>query len=426
MPRCFVRCPVVLVILAAAFAQGADWTGFRGPGGLGSSDETGLPLTWSSTENIVWKTELPGPGTSSPVVLGDRVYVTSYSGYALDASDPGDMSALMRHVVCVERGSGKILWSKEFKPSLPESEYSGGNNSWHGYSSATPTTDGERLYVFFGKSGVYCLDLDGNEIWRASVGTRATGWGSATSPVLYKDFVIVNASVESGAIVALDKMTGKEAWRADGIRGSWNTPVLVDVPGGETELVVCVPMTVLGLDPATGERLWRSEGIPDSGYICPSVVAHEGIVYAIGGRTNTALAVRAGGRGDVTSTHELWRTNKGSNVCSPVYHDGYLYWVHDRSGIANCLNAATGDTVYQERLTPRPGVVYASAILADGKLYAVSQHEGTFVLAAKPEFELLAHNTLADDDSRTNASPAVSHGQLLLRTDRNLYCIGTK
>jgi outer membrane protein assembly factor BamB len=254
--------------------------------------------------------------------------------------------------------------------------------------------------------------------------TKESRHASPFHSLLYKDLVIVNASVESGAIVALDKLTGKEAWRADGIRGSWNTPVLVDVPGGETELVVCVPMTVLGLDPATGKRFWRSQGIPDGGYVCPSVVAHEGIVYAIGGRTNTALAVRAGGRGDVTSTHELWRTNKGSNVCSPVYHDGYLYWVHERSGIANCLNATTGQAVYQERLTPRPGVVYASALLADGKLYVVSQHEGTFVLAAKPEFELLAHNTFADDDSRTNASPAVSNGQLLLRTDSNLYCIG--
>jgi outer membrane protein assembly factor BamB len=150
------------------------------------------------------------------------------------------------------------------------------------------------------------------------------------------------------------------------------------------------------------------------------------VVYAIGGRRNTAVAVRAGGRGDVTESHMLWRTNKGSNVSSPVYHEGYLYWVHERQGVANCLDAKTGETIYAERLDPRPGVVYSSMTVADGKLYSVSQHNGTFVLAAKPKFELLAHNTLGEDDSRANASLAIHAGQILLRNDRFIYCIGEK
>ena len=415
---------IAIAIVCSGSAWGADWKQFRGPGGLGVSTQQGLPESWSGEQNIAWKTELPGAGTSSPIVVGERVYLTCYSGYAQNVEDPGTMQSLLRHVVAVDRNSGTILWTKDFKPELPESAYSGGNNSWHGYSSSTPVSDGERLYVFFGKSGVYCLDLDGNQIWKSSVGNGTRGWGSSNSPVLHENLVILNASVESGAIVALDKSTGKEVWRAGGLRGSWNTPLLVQTENGDTELVVSVPEKVLGFDPASGEALWNCIGIPDRGYVCPSVVAHQGVVYAIGGRKNTALAVRTGGRGEVTDSHRLWITDKGSNVCSPVYHDGHLYWIHERQGTANCLDASNGQVKFQVRLTPRPGVVYSSSLVADGKIYCSSQRNGTFVLAASPEFKLLSHNSLGNDNSRTNACPAVHNGQLLMRTDRMLYCIG--
>src|SRR5262249_5912721 len=154
--------------LAALAAVGADWLQFRGPGGAGSSGETGLPTTWSSDQHIVWRTKLPGPGTSSPIVLGKRVYLTCYTGYG-EEQDQGDMNRLMRHLVCVERGTGAILWTRDFQPVLPESRYEGGNNTQHGYSSSTLACDGKRLYAFFGKSGVYCLDLEGKEVWRAGV-----------------------------------------------------------------------------------------------------------------------------------------------------------------------------------------------------------------------------------------------------------------
>jgi outer membrane protein assembly factor BamB len=196
--------------------------------------------------------------------------------------------------------------------------------------------------------------------------------------------------------------------------------VLVTAPSGEIELVISVQDRLLGLNPKTGEELWRAEGIHR--YVCPSVVADRGVVYAIGGG-HTSLAVRAGGRGDVTKTHVLWRQNKGSNVPSPVYHDGYLYWASDNGGVVTCQEAATGKIVYQQRLSPASGLIYASPVLADGKLYFVSQRKGTYVVAAKPEFELLAHNVFEEDSSRTNASLAVSNGHLLLRTDQHLYCI---
>jgi outer membrane protein assembly factor BamB len=235
--------------------------------------------------------------------------------------------------------------------------------------------------------------------------------------------VIVNASVESGALVALDKHDGKEVWRTPDIKRSWNTPLLVPLPSGGVELVVSVENRLLGLDPETGKELWNADGIHR--YVCPSVVAHAGVVYAIGGG-HTSLAVRAGGHGDVTKTHVLWRQSKGSNVPSPVYHAGHLYWASDRGGLVTCQEAATGKVVYQQRLNPDPGVIYASPVLAGENLYFVSQHQGTYVVAARPEFELRAHNVFEDDPSRTNASLAVSNGQLLLRSDKYLYCLGTR
>lgn len=415
-----LACVCLAVTLASSVTVlAADWTQFRGEGGLGISRETGLPLKWSSTENIAWKAEMPGPGASSPITLGDRVFITAYSGYGLKPGE-GEQSDLVRHLLCLNRKTGAVVWHKQFQPKLPEHKYQG-EGSYHGYAASTPTTDGERLYVFFGKSGVFCFDLDGNEKWTASVGEGTNGWGSGTSPLLYKNLLIVNASVESGSLVAFDKLTGQEVWKAKGMRSAWNTPLLVPSKG-RTELVVSISDQVVSFDADKGEELWRAEGVHR--YVCPSVVYHDDVVYAIGGG-HTSLAVRIGGSGDVSKSHGVWRLNKGSNVSSPIYHEGHLYWTRDGS-IVCCQNPATGEMVYEERLQPGSGTIWSSPVLADGKLYYVSQGKGTFVVAAQPKFELLAHNILADDDSRTNASPAVSQGQLLLRTDRFLYCIGTK
>jgi outer membrane protein assembly factor BamB len=417
------RLVLAAALLAAVSAAGADWMQFRGPGGAGIGRDTGLPTTWSATENIVWRTTLPGPGTSSPIVVGRRVYLTCYTGYGLvapkkDEPDPGDMSRLMRQLVCIDRGSGAVVWTKDFKPLLPESKYEGGDNTRHGYSSSTPASDGKHLYVFFGKSGVYCLDLDGQEVWHATVGKGTHGWGSANSPVLYQNLVIINASVESRSLVALDKGSGKEVWRVKGISESWNTPVLVDVPGGGTELVLNESKAVLAFDPASGEERWRVAGF--GGYVCPSVVAHQDVVYVVRG---AALAIKAGGRGDVSETHVLWRVKGSSLVSSPVYHDGRLYWP---GGTMNCLDAATGKEVYRGNLSERGASFYASPLVADGKIYCVSRFHGSFVIEEGTKFRELAHNTFADDDSRTNASPIAHEGCVLMRTDRYLYCIGKR
>jgi outer membrane protein assembly factor BamB len=269
---------------------------------------------------------------------------------------------------------------------------------------------------------VFAFDHDGNQLWQADVGSDTSGWGTAASPVLFNDLVFINASVESQSLVALDRRTGQERWRAGGIRESWNTPLVVTTKSGEQELVVAMHGKVLGFDPESGESLWSCD-TDITWYMVPSAVAADGIVYFLGGRSGTAaLAVRAGGRGDVTATHRLWTGTKGSNVTSPIYLDGYLYWMHEKLGIAYCAEALTGEIVYEERLD-RAGQVYASTLLADGRLYHLNRSGRTFVLAAKPEFELLATNDL-NDRSLFNASPAVTGDRILIRSDKYLYCLG--
>ena len=402
-PLRLALCGVSLGVLVGA----ADWPQFRGPGGQGGAQAKGLPTTWSETENLAWKTKMPGAGASSPIVVGKRVIVTCYSDH-----DPQNMQQLRLHVVCVNRADGKIVWDRELEPSLPEKN----KVRDHGYSGPTPASDGTHIYAFFGKSGVVKLDLAGKVLWRSSVGSGLHGWGCGTSPVLYKNLVIVNAAVESRSLVALDKQSGKEVWRAPGMNSSWNTPHLVSLPGGKQELVVAVKNRILAFDPQTGKALWNSDGIHD--YVCPSVVSKDGVVYAIGGRNSQTVAVKAGGRGDVTGSHQLWRASVGANVSSPVVSGGYLYWMSDKNRTAYCLDIKNGRVAYAQKAS-QP---YASMVAADGKLYVPLRRGGTMVLAAKPEYQMLATNRF-EDRSIFDGSPAVADNQLFLRSDRFLYCI---
>jgi hypothetical protein len=219
-----------------------DWLRFRGPNGSGIGSGS-VPAKWSDTENLKWKVELPGPGTSSPIIVGDRVFVTCYSGYGVDRENPGEMQDLKRHLVCINREGGEVIWDKPVRAVLPEDPYRG-FISEHGYASNTPVSDGEHVYVFFGKGGVLAFDFDGKQLWQMGVGTESgpQRWGSGSSLLLYKNLVIVPATEENEAIVALDKKTGKEVWKAQaaGLGNTWGTPILVEVDG-RTELVVAVP-----------------------------------------------------------------------------------------------------------------------------------------------------------------------------------------
>ena len=333
-----------------------DWPRFRGPNGSGSSlDAKSPPTEWSDTKNLKWKVELPGPGLSSPIVVGERIFLTCWSGYGVSRGNVGDQKNLKRHLVCVDRRSGKILWSQSVDPVLPEEPYRGMMTE-HGYASHTPVSDGERVFVFFGKTGVLAFDLEGKKLWQTSVGTAddPRSWGTASSPILYKNLVIVPATIESQALIALDKQTGKEVWKkpATGFGSTWGTPLLVDLGDGKQDLVIGVPYEIWGFDPDNGKIRWYCETV-ESDSMCSSVIAHDGIVYAIEGRGGGAVAVRAGGTDDVTKTHLLWSGRDNGRIGTPVFHESCLYWVS--GGVATCVDAKTGKRVYQSRLASAAG-----------------------------------------------------------------------
>jgi outer membrane protein assembly factor BamB len=411
----------LIVCLLGLAAAGADWPGFRGPHGNGVSDERGFPTQWTSKHNIVWKTRLPGPGSSSPIVWKDRVFLTCYTGYGLAKKEGGDVKNLRRHLLCLERKSGTILWNKQVDVKLPENSFTGFITE-HGYASSTPVTDGERLYVFFGQPGVLAFDFEGKQLWQTPVGTSLNSWGSGSSPILHDDLLIVNAGVESDALVALDRKSGKEAWRYKGIGDSWSSPLLVEAPGGKREVVLNIQGSLVGIDPDKGIKLWDCEGISTSASTS-SPVSDKGMVYAMGSgfEGRTIMAVRAGGRGDVTQTHVLWKQKAGAGVTSPVLAGDHLYWV---SGQLGCVKVATGELLFQQRLY-EARMEYASPVSADGKIFAFTRRNGAYVFTARAQFEQIAHNDLGDT-SDFNSSPALSAGQIFVRSNEYAYCIGEK
>lgn len=410
---------VALLLAGAALRARAaeDWGRFRGPDGQGRTGMTNIPSAWGAEQGVAWKMPLPGPGASSAIASGDRIYVTAYSGHGVPGTPGGDVSALVRHLLCLKASDGSVVWKRDVPAVQPEEP----KIREHGYAASTPVADAERVYVFFGKSGVHAFDHDGKPAWKADVGSKTHGWGSAASPVRWKNLVIVNASVESESVVALDAATGREVWRRGGMKESWNTPILVPVSGGKQELVLAIFGKVLGLDPDTGAELWScATGI--GWYMVPSLVNDGDAVFCIGGRTGGGLAVRAGGRGDVTATHRLWTLNKGSNVSSPVLHDGHLYFLHENLGVLNCVEAKSGRLVYEERI-PGAGQVYASPVLVGDRIMVPARQGGVLVLAARPKFELVSRNPMGDR-STFDASPSMAGGRLLVRSDRFLYAIG--
>jgi outer membrane protein assembly factor BamB len=343
--------------------------------------------------------------------------VTCYSGYGQTKDNAGDMKKLQRHVVCVDRKSGKILWTREIAAQLPETKYDG-YNALHGYASSTPVSDGKDVFVQLGKTGIFCFDLDGKQLWQTSVGKGGDGFGAGPSLIVYKDLLIVNASMESRSLIALTKSEGKQVWSAK-IGRTWSTPLVITVAGHD-ELVLSMPESLRAYDPLAGTELWHCDVIRQMNYTCPSPVAHDGVIYTT--FHNGFVAVRAGGKGDVTKTNLVWSLTRGGNVSSPLYHDGHIYFGNDGGGV-NCLTADKGAKVYQKGLPTRDRI-YGSPLLADGKLYYVTREEGVCVVEVGTQGKMLAHNVIADDKSVCNSSMAAADGQLFLRSNRRLYCIG--
>ena len=433
-----------------ADAVGADWSRFRGPGGSGVSPDS-VPITWDESENVKWKKDLPGPGLSSPIIIGDHVIVTYWTGYA-NGTTQGSLEDLKRNVLCLSRDSGNVLWNQAQDAVLPEDTYTG-MFVQNGYASHTPVSDGERVYVFYGKSGVLAYDLkNGRKLWEKNVGLNLErkGWGSASSPIFHDGTVIVPAFIEDEALLALDAQTGDVLWKQDvpGYTSNWSTPILV-ATGEFTDLVLAVPGEVWGLNPANGKLRWYCE-IPGSEDARSSVTAQNDIVIAMSGRrgAGTSIAVRAGGRGDVQNTHKVWQGNYVSSVPTPVIYDDRIYLVH--RGVVTMIDLDTGRRLKQLRLTgsgadstaPVPnrrrqtrrepgegrgytglgGADYSSPVVAGNKLYYVSRGGDTFVLEPGDDMKQIACNRLGDE-GEYNSTPALSNGELFIRSTNAVYCV---
>tara|TARA_R110002096_G_scaffold24760_18_gene78004 strand:- start:389 stop:1618 length:1230 start_codon:yes stop_codon:yes gene_type:complete len=400
---------LALSLLTLVPASAENWPQFRGPNGSGiAANAEAIPNEWSANENLAWKTELPGKGSSSPIIWGDRIFLTSYSGYGESQENPGDRGNLKRHLICLNKADGKILWET---PHQAENQVSGYANfvAHHGYASHTPVTDGKAVYVFYAKEGALAYDFDGNLLWHfTGVGTDTGGFGSGGALALSEDLLIVNASSESKAIIALDKATGKEVWRKEGIVQCYNTPGLAD-----DVVLVNARDQFLGLDARTGAERWKLGG-PDA-YVCNSPTVVDGIAYAIQGGRGPTVAISAEGK-------TLWSSKRAVTVPSPAIRNGLIF-IPERD-IFTCLDASTGEEVYRERVSvPITDRTYASPLVIGDRILVVTRKDGAMIYAASRNFELLAHNKIVGDDSLWNASPAVSDGRLFLRSERAIYCI---
>jgi outer membrane protein assembly factor BamB len=407
---------------SAIFA--GDWPEWRGPNGDGTTTETGLPMKWSATENVRWKTPLPGPANSTPIVSGDHVFVTQ----AIEDSNE-------RLLMCFSRTDGKLRWKRAMEHVQTEISH-----KTNPKSSSSPATDGERVIASFSSAGLHCYDMKGKKLWNRDLGEQAHIWGYGASPTIRGDLVYLNFGPgERTFLMALNKRTGKTVWKNDepgggfGNKkpgqssrtvwvGSWSTPIIREIKGRE-EMIMTWPNRVVGLNPLTGEQFWECQGLNPLVYTSP--VYADGIVVAMGGYSGSALAVRAGGDGDVTESHRLWHHPKTKQrIGSGVIHDGHCYILND-PGVAECFNLLTGKRVWEERLRG-PGSSsrnWASMVLSEGRLYVNNWGGDTFILKASPSFEVLAINSIGE---RTIGSMAISNGEIFIRGYKNLWCISAK
>ncbi len=407
-----------LFVTAPAWAD--NWPAWRGPNGTGISDERNLPIRWSATENIRWKAALPEPGNSTPVIWGDRVFLTQ-------SLDKGKRRAL----IAFDRANGKPLWQQELPCQVAETSH-----PQNPPCSGSPVTDGSAVYVHFASAGVAAYDFAGKRLWHRDLGPVLHRWGNGSSPVLYKDLLIVyQGPGEPTFLTALNKRTGETVWKVQepGINspifGSWSTPLVIRV-GDRDEMILPLPGDkikgegeVKAYDPATGKELWRCKGLcggPGTEiYAMPVVSAKADLIVCISGHQGATMAVRPGGTGDVTGTHRVWRTldKMPQRIGTGVLHEGRLY-LADAPGFVECLDARTGEVIWKERVG---GNLWGSLLLADGKLYVSNLEGQTFVIAAGPKYQLLATNEIPEP---TYAALAASNGELFLRTHKHLYCIG--
>ncbi|MGB7218289.1 MAG: PQQ-binding-like beta-propeller repeat protein [Vicinamibacterales bacterium] len=429
-------------VLAAALATTvqAQWPTWRGPSSSGVSLERGLPVAWSETQAVAWKAPLRGLGISSPVVWENLVFLTSQAGSgevrpgpslvqggnpreagerALAAAGAGN-GRVSFVITALDRTTGRQAWeyllpAEGGLPSVHEK---------HNLASPSPVTDGERVYAWFATGQIAALDLAGRLVWTkhlgAEYGAFQINWGHGSSPAVYRDMLLLLCYHErTSYLLALDARTGAVRWKVNAAAGviSYSTPLVVETAPGTAEVIVNSSIGLSGHDVRTGERLWHIA--EDNRFPIPMPLYQDGVIYTSRGyRSSPFMAVRPGGKGDVSRSHVVWRVPSGAPyVSSLVHYEGLIYMVGD-VGVLTVTDARTGARVFQERIG---GVYTASPVAADGKIYLVSEDGTTIVLAAGRTPRVLARNTL---DARQLASPAISGGRLFIRSDTAVYAIG--
>ncbi|HLW64511.1 MAG TPA: PQQ-binding-like beta-propeller repeat protein [Gemmataceae bacterium] len=409
---------LLALLLFALSALAENWPGWRGPTGQGYSSDSAPPLKWNAKDNVRWKAPLPDAGNASPVVWGDRVFIAQ-------ATDKGAKRGLM----CFNRADGKLLWQKFVEYSKKEPTH-----DTNPFCSATPATDGERVIASYGSAGLYCYDFDGKELWKKDTGPQIHIWGTASSPIIHGDMAYLWIGPgERQILLAMNKKTGDTVWEhkepggASGLDGdaknwigSWSTPIIVKI-GDHEELILTVPKKVRAFDPKTGKELWWCDGLTNLVYTSP-VISKDGIVVAASGYHGSALAVRAGGSGDVTKTHRLWLHTQQNpqRIGSGVIVGDYFYLLNEQ-GLAQCLELKTGKDLWDKERISSPS--WGSFVHAAGKLYVTCMNGDTFVLNADPKLEVLAKNPIGE---RVLASVAISDGEIFIHGHKNLWCISEK
>ena len=429
-PTCFAL--LILIFSWCAPNAEADWNRFRGPDGSGTAEKA-VPMEYSVEQNLKWRTELPGKGVSSPIINGDRIFLTAYTGYGLDMEAPGKPEDLVRHLLAFDRDTGKEVWRVSV-PSEGDEDPFQGFITQHGYATSTPTTDGERVYALMGKSGLLAVDRNGKELWRHNLGKKSdqAKWGDASSPVLVGDVLVVNAGILGRQVVGLDKLTGELLWSVEdpGFTNSWSTPAVYQ-DGEKTQVLVHFPRKIMGIEPGSGEVLWFAQS-PITDATSPSVVIHEGVAYLMGGRNGRAMAVALDGRGDVSESHVRWTVDLRASITTPVIGDGAIYWASNGIFMAHSLE--TGERLYRERL-PRigaptggfPNVDYSSPIMVGGHILQFTRNGESYVIAPGDQFKVVAHNAPFEGDATAfSSTPAASDGELFVRSEGYLYSIAPK
>jgi outer membrane protein assembly factor BamB len=429
-----------LLVTSLSIAYAENWPGWRGPGSLAVSSEKGIPVTWDMTKNVKWKADIPGLGHSSPIVWGNRVFITTavssdpnedhWEGGFPQSNRKPDAAEISWKILCFDRDTGRLLWDRTAIQAKPANA----RHTKNSYASQTPVTDGASVYAFFGDQGMYCYNFKGELLWSKRLGTftMRNNWGMGSSPVLYQNLVIQTCDQESGGsfVIALNKKDGSTVWKTDRDEASsWSTPYLYE-QGPRPELIVNATKAIRSYDPATGKLLWECRG-PATSITTPTPTSADGLIYVSSGfiieQIRPLTAFRPGATGDITlkegetnSNWIVWRQPTAAPyIPSPIAYQGYIFVLLDQGFLA-CYDAKTGKEIYGKTRIGTGANFSASPVGVEGRLYLASEDGDVYVVNAGPKYELLAKNSLGES---VMASPAISGGKMFVRALKHLYCI---